>query len=77
MESNIQEVKARGGKILLVSNFEHSIEVDYFLQLPEFEEFLMPIVSITTLQLMAFNYAVKLGYNPDKPRNLAKSVTVE
>lgn len=77
MESNIQEVKARGGKILLVSNFEHSVEVDYFLQLPEFEEFLMPIVSITALQLMAFHYAVKLGYNPDKPRNLAKSVTVE
>lgn len=77
IESNIQEVKARGGKILLISNFQHSVDVDIFLQVPSFEEYLMPIVSIVALQLMAFNYAVKLGYNPDKPRNLAKSVTVE
>lgn len=77
IESNIQEVKARGGKILLISNFKHSVDVDMFLQLPSFEEFFMPIVSIVALQLMAFHYAVKLGYNPDKPRNLAKSVTVE
>ncbi len=77
MESNILEVKARGGKILLISNFKHDIDVEYNLVLPDFEQNLMPIVSIIPLQQIAFNMAVKLGYNPDKPRNLAKSVTVE
>ncbi len=77
MESNILEIKARGGKIFLLSNFKHDIHVEYFLSLPDFEQFLMPIVSIFPLQRLAFEMAVKLGYNPDKPRNLAKSVTVE
>ena len=77
MESNIQEVKARGGKILLLSQFEPMVDVDMFVPLAKFEEFLMPIVGIVPLQFLAFAYATKLGLNPDKPRNLAKSVTVE
>lgn len=77
LESNIQEICARGGKVLLLSQYETNITVDYEVVLKEFEEYFMPIVSIVPLQLLAFKYSVKLGYNPDKPRNLAKSVTVE
>ena len=77
IESNIEEVKARGGKVLLISNFKHEILVDFEILLQDFEEFLMPIVSIIPLQMLAFEYCRALGYDPDKPRNLAKSVTVE
>jgi glucosamine--fructose-6-phosphate aminotransferase (isomerizing) len=77
IESNIQEIKARGGKVLLLSNLSHNFEVDFNFVLPTFEESLMPIISIVPLQILAFEFALKLGYNPDKPRNLAKSVTVE
>lgn len=77
VESNIAEVKARGGKVLLVSNFEHLVEVDFKIDLLDFEECFMPIASIIPLQLLAFEYSKSLGLNPDKPRNLAKSVTVE
>ncbi len=77
MESNMLEIKARGGKILLVSQFKHDIDVDFLIKLPDFEEFLMPIVSIIPLQHLALHFCQSLGYNPDKPRNLAKSVTVE
>ena len=77
MESNIEEIKARGGKVLLISNFKHNVETDFFVELPDFDEMFMPIVSIIPLQQLALNFALKLGYNPDKPRNLAKSVTVE
>ncbi len=77
MENNILEVKARGGKILLVSQFQHDVESEYFIKLDDFEEFLMPIVSVVPLQQLALAVCEKLGHNPDKPRNLAKSVTVE
>lgn len=77
IESNILEVKSRGGKILLVSQLQHSCPVEYLIKLSEYEEALMPIVSVIPLQEIALQYCVKLGYNPDKPRNLAKSVTVE
>ena len=77
IESNIQEVKARGGKVLLISNFKHDIEVDFEITLQDFEELFMPIVAVVPLQMLAFLYSLKLGNNPDKPRNLAKSVTVE
>ncbi|MGN1200838.1 MAG: glutamine--fructose-6-phosphate transaminase (isomerizing) [Candidatus Caccovivens sp.] len=75
--SNVEEIKARGGKVLLLSNFKPLIQVDYFVELPTFDESLMPIVSIIPLQLLALQVCVRLGHNPDKPRNLAKSVTVE
>lgn len=77
VESNLQEVKARGGKILLVSNLQHDVDVEFSIKVPTFPDYLMPIVSIVPLQQLAFEYATALGYNPDKPRNLAKSVTVE
>jgi len=77
VESNLQEVKARGGKILLVSNLQHDVEVEFLINIATFADYLMPIVSIVPLQQLAFEYAISQGYNPDKPRNLAKSVTVE
>lgn len=75
--SNIEEIKARGGKVMLLSNFKPTTNVDFFVKLPSFDEFLMPIMSIVPLQLLAHEMCLSLGYNPDKPRNLAKSVTVE
>lgn len=77
MENCIEEVRARGGKVLLVSQFEHNVKVDCKIVLPDFKEDFMPIISVVPLQLLALNFCLKLGYNPDKPRNLAKSVTVE
>lgn len=73
--TNLEEVKARGGEILLVSN---CIEEGYnCLTLPNCAEDLMPIYSVVPLQIFALKMCEKLGFNPDKPRNLAKSVTVE
>ena len=77
IESNIQEVRARGGKVLFVSNLKPNVEVDFALPLADFEECLMPIVSIVPLLLFAMKFSIKKGFNPDTPRNLAKSVTVE
>ncbi|MBP3431344.1 MAG: glutamine--fructose-6-phosphate transaminase (isomerizing) [Clostridia bacterium] len=77
MESNMLEVKARGGKILLVSQMKHNLHVDFEIVLPKMDERLMSIVSIVPLQQLAFEYSTALGFNPDRPRNLAKSVTVE
>lgn len=72
--SNIEEVKAREGSVLLITNFPSSFES---LILPTFPTALMPIISIIPLQFLALHMCEKLGYNPDKPKNLAKSVTVE
>jgi len=77
LENNILEVKARGGKVLLISELAHNLEIDFQIQLPKFEECFMPTVSIVPLQQLALFFAQHLGFNPDKPRNLAKSVTVE
>lgn len=78
--SNIEEVKARGGKIIAVMarGDEHvRRSVDYCIEVPVITECLMPIVVSIPLQLMAYYIAVYKGRNVDQPRNLAKSVTVE
>jgi glucosamine--fructose-6-phosphate aminotransferase (isomerizing) len=78
--SNIQEVKARKGKILAIvkENDEAIAEMaDYFIEIPETEEPLTPLLSVIPLQLLAYHIAVLRGCNVDQPRNLAKSVTVE
>lgn len=72
--SNLEEVKARNGSVLLVTNFETNFDN---LQIPTFPPSLMPLVSIIPMQFLALHICEKLGYNPDKPKNLAKSVTVE
>ena len=78
--SNIQEVKARKGKIFSIIN-EDDEEIkkmsDFVFELPETEDPLMPILSVIPLQLLSYYIAVERGCNVDQPRNLAKSVTVE
>jgi glucosamine--fructose-6-phosphate aminotransferase (isomerizing) len=78
--SNIQEIKARSGRVLaLVSEGDNQIGniVDYVIEVPTTDEFLMPILSSIPLQLLAYFIAVNKGRDVDRPRNLAKSVTVE
>lgn len=78
--SNVQEVKARKGKIIAVVNKgdKHIRELaDHVIEVPETEEILSPLITIVPLQLLAYHIAILRGCNVDQPRNLAKSVTVE
>ena len=78
--SNMQEVKARKGIIITVTdNRDKSIQrlSDYVLKVPETIEELSPLINVIPLQLLAYYIADMKGLNVDKPRNLAKSVTVE
>jgi len=78
--SNIQEVKARRGRIIaIVTNTDTLIKetADFVIEIPEVEEPLTPILSVIPLQLLSYHIAVMRGCNVDQPRNLAKSVTVE
>ncbi|AFK21912.1 glutamine--fructose-6-phosphate transaminase (isomerizing) [Pyrococcus sp. ST04] len=78
MLSNIEEAKARGGHIIsLGDDIRLSNVSDVFLRMPRVPEELSPIVYVVPLQLLAYHLAVIKGHNPDRPRNLAKSVTVE
>ena len=74
---NIQEIKARKGKVLVVGNESADIEMaDDNIFVPETLDYLSPILSVVPLQLFSYYMALELGKNPDKPRNLAKTVTV-
>jgi glucosamine--fructose-6-phosphate aminotransferase (isomerizing) len=78
--SNIQEVKARGGRVIaLTSRDEPALEglLDYEIRIPETIDMFTPVLASVPLQLLAYYIAVKRGANVDQPRNLAKSVTVE
>ncbi len=78
--SNIEVVKARGASVYHITNSEiisHSEDNEHILALPELDDLLMPLLAIVPLQLLAYHAAVAKGNNVDKPRNLAKSVTVE
>jgi len=81
--SNIQEVKSRGGKLIVLSSIKSDalIELaDHFIYMENVSEFhnsLTPILTSIPLQLLAYHIAVIKGCNVDQPRNLAKSVTVE
>ncbi len=78
--SNVQQVKARGGKVIAVVNQGNDAMkslADHCLEIPDVPECLTPIVASVPLQLLAYHIAVNKGRNVDKPRNLAKSVTVE
>lgn len=74
--SNICEVKARGAMVIVVSN-EDGFESDYLIKVPRVSEFLQPILVVPCLQLIAYEVAKIRGCDIDKPKNLAKSVTVE
>ncbi|MFA6194957.1 MAG: glutamine--fructose-6-phosphate transaminase (isomerizing) [Patescibacteria group bacterium] len=78
--SNMQEIKARGGKIIAIVDRDYEdIErlADHLLKVPAANRLLAPIVNIIPLQLLSYYIANGKGINVDKPRNLAKSVTVE
>jgi glutamine---fructose-6-phosphate transaminase (isomerizing) len=78
--SNVQEIKARKGKVIAVVNkgdTQVSAMADYVIEIPETSECFSPIVASVPLQLLAYYIAVYRGANVDQPRNLAKSVTVE
>jgi glucosamine--fructose-6-phosphate aminotransferase (isomerizing) len=78
--SNIEEVRARGGEIIAVAT-EGDGQIhrysDHVIEVPDVVEPLQPLLSVVPLQLLAYHAAVARGCNVDKPRNLAKSVTVE
>jgi len=77
---NIAEVRARGGRTIVVATegdrniAEHA---DHLITIPDAPEFLQPMLTVVPLQLLAYHAAVLRGQDVDKPRNLAKSVTVE
>ncbi|HEY2827136.1 MAG TPA: glutamine--fructose-6-phosphate transaminase (isomerizing), partial [Pirellulales bacterium] len=78
--SNLEEIKARGGPVIaIVSEGDTRVAAlaDDIIQVPDVEDFLQPIVTVVPLQLLAYHIAVLRGCDVDKPRNLAKSVTVE
>jgi glucosamine--fructose-6-phosphate aminotransferase (isomerizing) len=78
--SNIQEIKARKGKVLAVISQGDDIiasMADDCMITPEADELIAPMLSVIPLQLLAYYMGVAKGYDVDKPRNLAKSVTVE
>lgn len=78
--SNVKEVKTRGGRVILLCKQDAKVPadaVDHVVRLPEFEGVFMPLLLIVPLQLFAYYMSVLRGCDVDKPRNLAKSVTVE
>ncbi len=79
--SNVKEVKTRGARVIMVCREDIDPEaesVDYIVKLPLTEsDILMPMITVAALQLIAYYTAVQRGNNVDKPKNLAKSVTVE
>jgi glucosamine--fructose-6-phosphate aminotransferase (isomerizing) len=78
MMGNIKEAKARGGMIVSLTNDDDvKKESDCHIDVPEMDNELYPFALIVPLQLLAYHVSVLRGINPDRPRNLAKSVTVE
>lgn len=78
--SNAKEVKARGGKVIFVTHNYINVDddvADYKIGLPTIDDILMPMLTVVPLQLIAYYTSVLRGNDVDKPRNLAKSVTVE
>ncbi|HEY8916646.1 MAG TPA: glutamine--fructose-6-phosphate transaminase (isomerizing) [Chitinophaga sp.] len=78
--SNIQEIKARKGKVIaIVTEGDTTISglADDVIEVPAADELVAPVISTIPLQLLAYHIGVLKGYDVDKPRNLAKSVTVE
>jgi glucosamine--fructose-6-phosphate aminotransferase (isomerizing) len=78
--SNIQEIKSRKGHVIVIAQQDQEIPsdiCDHVLRIPNSSSFIQPILSIIPMQLFAMRFAQELDLNVDKPRNLAKSVTVE
>ena len=80
MLSNIREVASRGARVLLLATpktAELADDADETFVLPDTDELLTPVTAAVAMQLLAYHAAVRRGCDVDKPRNLAKSVTVE
>jgi glucosamine--fructose-6-phosphate aminotransferase (isomerizing) len=78
--SNMQEVKARKGKVIAIVNDGEEVVktiADHVIEIPETDPILAPMLTVIPMQLISYQIASKRGKNVDKPRNLAKSVTVE
>ena len=75
--SNIQEVISRGAKTIVITNQKLNKTFDYVLEIPKVNRYLSPVISVIPLQLLSYYIAKGKGLDVDKPRNLAKSVTVE
>jgi glucosamine--fructose-6-phosphate aminotransferase (isomerizing) len=78
--SNLEEVKARGGPVIAIAtegDEEVAERADAVLSVPQVPDYLQPLVAVVPLQLLAYHTALLRGCDVDKPRNLAKSVTVE
>jgi glucosamine--fructose-6-phosphate aminotransferase (isomerizing) len=80
LKSNLQEVRARGGELYVLADLDSHLQASegiHVIRLPEHAGLLSPVVHTIPLQLLAYHAAVLRGTDVDKPRNLAKSVTVE
>jgi glucosamine--fructose-6-phosphate aminotransferase (isomerizing) len=82
--SNLEEIKARGGPVIAIAceGDEDTASIvaekaDEVIFVPNVPEYLQPLVAVVPLQLLAYHIALMRGCDVDKPRNLAKSVTVE
>ena len=78
--SNMQEIKARKGKLIAVITEGDTATAelcDDYIEVPEADEIVAPMLSVVPLQLLAYYIGVAKELDVDKPRNLAKSVTVE
>jgi glucosamine--fructose-6-phosphate aminotransferase (isomerizing) len=78
--SNLEEIKARGGPIIAIASQDHeevANRADDVIYIPEAPDYLQPLLAVIPLQLFAYHVALLRGCDIDKPRNLAKSVTVE
>ena len=81
LTSNIREISARGGRILAVGDRDALMSMsdvaERMLTIPTAPEFVLPIIAAVPMQLLSYHVACSRGLNVDRPRNLAKSVTVE
>jgi len=79
MVGNIEEVRARGATVIAIAEESDDVKehVDEFIPIPPTEELFTPLLYIIPLQLLAYHITVERGQDPDRPRSLAKSVTVE
>jgi glucosamine--fructose-6-phosphate aminotransferase (isomerizing) len=80
LKSNLKEVAARGGELYVFADADSAVEEDeglHILRLPEHYGLLSPVLHVVPLQLLSYHVALVKGTDVDKPRNLAKSVTVE
>jgi glutamine---fructose-6-phosphate transaminase (isomerizing) len=80
LRSNLEEVRARGGQLYVLADAQTRLEASpgvHIIQMPEHYGLLSPVLHTLPLQLLAYHAALVKGTDVDKPRNLAKSVTVE